>query len=85
MRTIDNFFGFRRRFFTSTVQVREFLEGTLILDVVDTRTNELVWRGWATGALAHNPKPDRVSMYVTEAIADILERVPPERISGPGS
>ncbi len=85
VRSIDNFFGFRRRFFTSTVQVHEFLQGTLILDVIDTRDNMLVWRGWATGALAHNPKPDRVRKYVNAAVADILERFPPEQISSPGS
>ncbi len=85
VRTIDHFFGYRRRFFTSTVQVREFLEGTLILDVVDTRNNDLIWRGWATGALAHNPKPDMFHKYVNEAVADILDRFPPERISGPGT
>lgn len=30
-------------------QVREFTEGTLILDILDNRSNELVWRGAVSG------------------------------------
>ena len=29
----------------------EFEQGTLILDVVDTRTNRLIWRGWAQDSM----------------------------------
>ncbi len=57
--------------------VREYLEGTLILDIVDAKKNELIWRGWASKALAHNPTAERVNMYVSEAVGKILEEFPP--------
>jgi len=31
--------------------VRRYKEGTLIIDIVDPRERQLIWRGWATGAL----------------------------------
>ena len=56
--------------------VREYVETTLVLDVADARTNELIWRGWATGALDQNPTPDEVQKFVTEAVEKILKKFP---------
>ena len=58
--------------------VREYVEGTLILDIIDGGKNELIWRGWASKALAHEPKPEKVDKYVFEAVGKILEGFPPE-------
>ncbi len=57
--------------------MREYLEGTLILDIVDDRNSKLIWRGWASGALDHDPRPDKVRMYVNKAVRKILEKFPP--------
>ncbi len=61
----------------SSGYVRQYLEGTLILDIVDGRNDRLIWRGWASGALDHDPKPEDVRMYVNEAVRKILEKFPP--------
>ena len=58
--------------------VREYVEGTLILDIIDGDTNELIWRGWSSKALAHEPRPEKVDEYVFEAVGKILEGFPPE-------
>ena len=58
--------------------VREYVEGTLILDIIDGGRNELIWRGWATEALAHQPSPENVDKYVFEAVGKILEGFPPQ-------
>ncbi len=58
-------------------RVREYTRATFVLDVVDTRTNELIWRGWAEKTLAHNPNPKAVQKYVSEAVEKILEEFPP--------
>ena len=58
--------------------VREYVEGTLILDIIDGGRNELIWRGWATEALAHQPRPEDVDKYVFEAVGKILEGFPPQ-------
>ncbi len=49
----------------------------MVLDVVDPRTNELIWRGWATDELEDNPTPEAVRKYVNAAVEKILEKVPP--------
>ena len=56
--------------------VRDYLQGTLVLDIVDARTDELIWRGWAEDALDDNPRPEKVQMYVNEAVEKILENFP---------
>ena len=57
--------------------VREYLRGTLVLDIIDARKDELIWRGWATKSLDADPRPEKVRMYVDEAVAEILEEFPP--------
>jgi hypothetical protein len=52
-------------------------EGTIVVDVIDARTNALVWRGWAqdsvTGIADH---PGRMADYVDAAMRKIMERFP---------
>ncbi len=57
--------------------VNEYLEGTLILDIIDAQTNEIIWRGSASKALDQDPDPDKVRMYVNKAVEKILEKFPP--------
>ena len=50
-------------------------EGTLIIDIVDAKTKELVWQGIGTGYLTtnSNEKDERIAEFVTK----ILEKYPP--------
>ncbi len=57
--------------------VREYLRGTLVLDIIDVRKDELIWRGWGTKSLDADPRPEKVRMYVDEAVAEILGEFPP--------
>ena len=57
-------------------RVREYLEGTLVLDIIDVRTEEVIFRGWATKSLDSNPSPKQVRVYVIEAVEEILEDFP---------
>ncbi len=61
------------------VQVTEYTEGTLIIDVVSTEKKELMWRGTATASIyTTNPNPDEITAKVHEAVTKILARFPPE-------
>ena len=60
-------------------QIYQYLEGTLVLDIIDTRTDDVIWRGWASKSLRRNPSPAAVRMYVDQAVTEILERFPPQR------
>ena len=52
--------------------------GTLVLDVVDVRTNRLIWRGWAQRNIEDvlNDR-DRMARMINEAVTRMLQRFPP--------
>jgi hypothetical protein len=52
--------------------------GTLVLDVIDARTQRLIWRGWAQHSvedMLHDP--ERMSRTIDQAVTQMLERLPP--------
>jgi len=53
--------------------------GTITLDMVDARTNKLVWRGWSEGTFDGIDSQAITEARVDEAIAKILEQLPPRR------
>ena len=51
--------------------------GTLLLDFVDTRTNRVVWRGWAEGSVdGVIDNQQWLEQRVDEAVRQILARLP---------
>jgi hypothetical protein len=58
--------------------VIEYEAGTLVLDIVDSRTNRVIWRGWAQdtveGVLDNE---DEMARQINEAITRMLTRLPP--------
>jgi hypothetical protein len=51
--------------------------GTIVVDVTDARTDELVWRGWAEGALYELPQGEQITKYIDELVARIMKEFPP--------
>jgi uncharacterized protein DUF4136 len=57
----------------------EYEAGTLVLDVVDARTNKLIWRGWAQNSVEDMlHKPDIMAKTIDEAVTRMLLRLPPK-------
>lgn len=56
--------------------VYEYAEGTLVIDFVDNRKNQLVWRGMLTKALS---KSDTSESRITKAVTGILQKFPPQQ------
>jgi hypothetical protein len=58
-------------------EVTEYDAGTLVLDIVDARTNRVVWRGWSQdtveGVIGDNKKMER---QIDEAVPRMLARLP---------
>lgn len=52
--------------------------GTITIDLVDARTNKLVWRGWSEGSLEGIDNQEIIEARVDEAIAKILSKLPPK-------
>jgi len=70
--------GFRTRM----GEVHTWKEGSLILEIVDTRTRELVWRAVGEGALTDLGSPEDAEEQVARAVRRMLERFPPTRSNG---
>jgi hypothetical protein len=71
---------------TCAARVVEFEAGTLVLDVVDTRTNKVIWRGWAqhnVGDILENS--DLMARRIDEAVRRMLERLPVGALATPAA
>ena len=57
--------------------VIEYEAGTIVLDFVDTRTNKVIWRGWAQDSLdGVLDNKDRMERKIDEAVSRMLARLP---------
>jgi hypothetical protein len=61
---------------TSTTRAYTTTNGTLIVDIFDFRSRELVWRGTAAGTVEQNASPEQRDMRIQEAAAGILGPFP---------
>jgi hypothetical protein len=51
--------------------------GTLVLDIVDARTNRLIWRGWAQNSVENMlDDPDSMATTIDRAVTRMLLRLP---------
>ena len=57
--------------------VDNYDQGTLVLDIVDGRSNELVWRGTAQARIEPSNSPEERQRRINEAVRKMLERFPP--------
>jgi hypothetical protein len=71
-------YGYRYKYglsrFSTLKDVRTLSPGTIIVDIVDATTNQLVWRGWADAALdlkSSNAK------RINRIVASIMAQYPP--------
>ncbi len=57
---------------------REYEVGTLVLDVIDKESNQLVWRAAKEGRLKKNQSPTEREVVIRESVAEILSHYPPQ-------
>ena len=57
--------------------IEEYERGTLVIDVVDAATNQLVWRGSARSRLPDGRTAEQRNRLVRDAVERILARFPP--------
>lgn len=58
-----------------STHVYPYREGTLIIDLMNPKTNNLVWRGWATVDLAMIT-PEQTEEIINRVVAKIFRRFP---------
>lgn len=59
-------------------QVEPYDEGTLLIDVIDPRTMDLIWRGKAQSRLYELHDPAKREARVREVVGKVLDRFPPK-------
>ena len=59
------------------ISVQQYTEGTLILDFVDAKSKEMIWRGVATGAVDSGASPEQRTKRINDVVAKLLAKFPP--------
>ena len=72
-------YGPHARWYGGGLDVYEYEEGTLIVDIVDARSKQLVWRGTATRIIDPEITPEERTERINEAVAKVFEDFPPPR------
>ena len=62
----------------SSTRVRNHKEGTIVIEIVDYTTNQMIWQGAAAGALTDLNSPEDANEVVPKAVRDILAKFPPK-------
>jgi hypothetical protein len=62
---------------TGFQEVQRFHEGSIVLEVVDNKTNQLIWQAVADGALTGLQDPQDAEEQVGLAVKKMLEKFPP--------
>ena len=57
--------------------ITQYDEGTLLIDMYDTKLSELVWHGWASAELPKEGSGVTPQQFVERATVDILGKFPP--------
>jgi len=56
------------------MQVEEYVQGTVIVDVIDPKTQELLWRGQGVATVSDNPAT--YSQELSKSVTAILQKFP---------
>lgn len=60
----------------ATSQVHHYEEGTLVVEIRDAKSNQMVWHGAAVGALTDLDNPEDADEVVQREVKRLLERFP---------
>ena len=59
------------------VQVSEYTEGTLFIDLIDAEKKELIWQGIGSGGLNYSGNVSKKEARIKEFVAEIMALYPP--------
>ena len=61
-------------------QTIDYAQGTLVIDVLNARTNKLLWRGWAQDSMEGIiDNQARMERQIDEAVRKMFARFPPQK------
>ena len=56
---------------------RTLQEGTLVLDLIDAKTKQLVWQSSAKRTIKDGMAPEQITQLVNEVVSELLSQYPP--------
>lgn len=62
---------------SGSARAEEILKGTLLVDIMDTRTQVIVWRGIAANDINVQAKPEEREKNINKAAAKMFKNYPP--------
>ena len=75
-------YGYRYRwggsFSTTTINYDTYVEGTLFIDMIDAKTNQLVWQGRGTRTLDPDLSQQKKEDNINYAVKQIFTKYPPK-------
>jgi len=83
--TINNHYGYGWGWYggmgmgTSQTYVNEWDEGTILVDIIDGQSENLVWRGTATAELKQSRDAAQAQQRLDDVLANLLQRFPPQQ------
>lgn len=66
--------GWGNGYSTTTYSENDYLKGTLVMDVFDGETKELIWQGVATGTIKE--KPEQREKHLPKVVAKLMKKFP---------
>ena len=64
--------------YDNDISVRQYTQGKLIVDMVDAKTKQLVWRGIASRRVPDFKTPQERDKYIRDTVAAIFKKFPPQ-------
>lgn len=61
------------------ISTYRYEEGTLILDFIDTKTKQLIWRATAKAVVSPESSPQKQTEKINDAVQEILSNFPPKQ------
>lgn len=69
--------GWNPSFYGNGSNVYSRTEGSLYIDLIDTKNKELVWQGKGVGTLSNSQKIEKKEARIKEFVSQILQKYPP--------
>jgi hypothetical protein len=70
-------YGWHGAYVATDTRVREYEVGSIILDILEPRSRNLLWRGTASAKVTESASPEQREKRINQAVSRMLERFPP--------
>lgn len=71
-------YGWGGGFTTTTINYETYVDGTLFIDMIDARKNQLVWQGRGTKTIDQDASQEKRDQNISYAVKQIFTKYPPK-------